>query len=60
MIVDDIPTNRLKLGDLGPVYVRLPNFLSIEPKPFDPRTYEQEDDDEVVDAEGRARMKLKV
>jgi RNA polymerase-associated protein LEO1 len=46
---------------MGPLFVRLPNFLSIEPKPFDERTYEPEmDDDEIVDAEGRARMKLKV
>ena len=45
----------------GPVFVRLPNFLSIEPKPFDERTHEMEiDDDEVLDEEGRARMKLKV
>jgi hypothetical protein len=37
------------------------NFLSIEPKPFDERTYQNEmDDDEIVDVEGRSRMKLKV
>lgn len=61
VIVDEIPSNRLELGDLGPVFVRLPNFLSIEPKPFDERTYDAEmDDDDVVDMEGRSRMKLKV
>ncbi|KAI6183204.1 RNA polymerase-associated protein LEO1 [Aphelenchoides bicaudatus] len=61
IIADEIPSNRLNLGDLGPVFVRLPNFLSIEQKPFDERTYEQEmDDDEIVDVEGRTRMKLKL
>jgi len=61
ILVDQIPSNRFQLGDLGPVFVRLPNFLSIEPKPFDARTYDAElDDDELVDIEGRTRMKLKV
>ncbi|GAB6031915.1 hypothetical protein CHUAL_010306 [Chamberlinius hualienensis] len=42
-------------------FVKLPNFLSVETRPFDPNTYEDEiDDDEVLDEEGRARLKLKV
>lgn len=56
-----MPASRVRLGDIGPVFVRLPNFLSIEPKPFDERTYEGEvDEDDVLDEEGRTRMKLKV
>ncbi|KAK3586624.1 hypothetical protein CHS0354_029505 [Potamilus streckersoni] len=42
-------------------YVKLPNFLSVETRPFDRDTYEDEiDEDEVLDEEGRARCKLKV
>lgn len=42
-------------------YVKLPNFLSVETRPFDGATYEDEiDEDELLDEEGRARMKLKV
>ena len=41
--------------------MKMPNFLSIERKPFDPALYEDEmEEDEVLDEEGRARMKLKV
>lgn len=49
--------------DLGKAvhFVKLPNFLSVEPRPFDPNTYEDEiDDEETLDEEGRARLKLKV
>lgn len=42
-------------------YVKLPNFLSIDTREYDPQFYEDEiDDDEQLDNEGRARMKLKV
>ena len=42
-------------------FVKLPNFLSVEPRPFDPETYEDEiDEEETLDEEGRARLKLKV
>ena len=42
-------------------FVKMPNFLSIEHKPFDPALYEDEmEEDEVLDEEGRARLKLKV
>lgn len=42
-------------------FVKMPNFLSIERKPFDPALYEDEmEEDEVLDEEGRARLKLKV
>lgn len=42
-------------------YVKLPNFLSVETRPYDNQTYEDEiDEDEVLDEEGRARLKLKV
>ncbi|KAF6023303.1 hypothetical protein EB796_018393 [Bugula neritina] len=50
-------------ADLGEnlYLVKMPNFLSVEPRPFDPEQYETEiDDDEVMDEEGRARLKLKV
>jgi RNA polymerase-associated protein LEO1 len=44
-------------------FVKLPNFLSIESRPFDPETYEDELDDESLiqqDEEGRNRTKLRV
>lgn len=42
-------------------YVKLPNFLSIDTRQYDPESYEDEiDDDELLDNEGRARLKLKV
>lgn len=34
----------------------MPNFLSVETKPFEPETYEDEvDEEETLDEEGRAR-----
>jgi RNA polymerase-associated protein LEO1 len=42
-------------------FVKLPNFLSVETRPFDTATYEDEiDEDEIMDEEGRTRLKLKV
>ncbi|KAF2348988.1 Leo1-like protein [Trinorchestia longiramus] len=42
-------------------FVKLPNFLSVERRPFDHETYEDEiDEEETLDEEGRARLKLKV
>lgn len=42
-------------------FVKLPNFLSVDCKPFDPETYEDEiEDEDSLDEEGRARLKLKV
>lgn len=42
-------------------FVKLPNFLSIDCRPFDPETYEDEiEDEDCLDEEGRARLKLKV
>lgn len=42
-------------------YVKLPNFLSIDTREYDPEFYEDEiDEDEQLDNEGRARLKLKV
>lgn len=43
-------------------FVKLPNFLSVDTRPFDPETYEDEidDDEETMDEEGRQRIKLKV
>lgn len=39
----------------------MPNFLSVETRPFDPNFYEDElDEDEILDEEGRTRLKLKV
>ncbi|KTF91639.1 hypothetical protein cypCar_00019727 [Cyprinus carpio] len=49
--------------DLGSelYFVKLPNFLSVEPRPFDPQYYEDEfEDEEMLDEEGRTRLKLKV
>lgn len=37
-------------------FVKLPNFLSVETRPFDPQTYEDEiDEEETLDEEGRQR-----
>lgn len=37
-------------------FVKLPNFLSVETRPYDPSTYEDEiDEEETLDEEGRAR-----
>ncbi|VDM47858.1 unnamed protein product [Toxocara canis] len=45
----------------GLYFVKFPNFLSIEPRPFDHEHYEDEfDEDELMDEEGRARLKLRV
>lgn len=42
-------------------YVRLPNFLSIETREYDPESYEDElADQELFDNEGRPKPKLKV
>lgn len=40
-------------------FVKLPNFLSVETRPFDPETYEDEiDEEETLDEEGRARYDI--
>lgn len=42
-------------------FVKLPNFLSVDTHPYDPSWYEDEiDEDEILDEEGRHRLKLKV
>jgi len=42
-------------------FVKLPNFLSVDTHQYDPNSYEDEiDDDDILDEEGRARLKLKV
>ncbi len=42
-------------------FVKLPNFLSVDCRPFDPDNYEDEiEDEDSLDEEGRARLKLKV
>ena len=49
--------------DLGKdlYFVKLPNFLSVECRPFDAENYEDEIEDEGdMDEEGRQRLKLKV
>ncbi|KAK0416609.1 hypothetical protein QR680_012589 [Steinernema hermaphroditum] len=52
------------MADLGKealLFVKFPNFLSVETKPFSPEFYEDEvDEEENVDEEGRQRLKLKV
>lgn len=56
----EIPKIKTNLGR-NLHFVKLPNFLSVETRPFDPMTYEDEiDEDEMLDEEGRTRMKLKV
>jgi len=51
------------LADLGKEFnfVKFPNFLSVDTHPYDPNLYEDEiDEDEVMDEEGKGRLKLKV
>jgi len=58
----EVPKIKTNLGQ-EMHFVKLPNFLSIEQRPFDPENYEDELDDESAqqqDEEGRNRMKLKV
>ncbi len=56
----ELPRLQSDLGD-ELHFVKLPNFLSVETRPFDPAFYEEEmDEDEVLDEEGRTRLKLKV
>ncbi|GMS95585.1 hypothetical protein PENTCL1PPCAC_17760 [Pristionchus entomophagus] len=50
----------MDMGSHNPMFVRLPNFLSVAKRPFDPNYYEEDDDDDALDAEGRNRLKLKV
>ncbi|KAF5308774.1 hypothetical protein FQR65_LT06007 [Abscondita terminalis] len=66
---EPVPETRIDVGfpkiscDLGRDihFVKLPNFLSVETRPFDQETYEDEiDEEETLDEEGRARLKLKV
>ena len=39
-------------------FIKLPNFLSVDCRPFDPETYEDEiDDDDALDEEGELLMK---
>lgn len=61
---EPIPERRIDVeiprivSDLGKDihFVKLPNFLSVETRPFDPQTYEDEiDEEETLDEEGRQR-----
>lgn len=55
-----IPKINTNLGD-NIHFVRFPNFLSVEPRPFDAEFYEDEaEEDDELDEEGRTRLKLKV
>ena len=56
----ELPRCNISLGkELN--FIKLPNFLSVDTKPFDPNFYEDEiDEDDCIDEEGKARLKLKV
>lgn len=59
-IAIELPRCNMSLGK-ELYFVKLPNFLSVDTKPFDPALYEDEiDEDEILDEEGRTRLKLKV
>ncbi|TKR77477.1 hypothetical protein L596_018447 [Steinernema carpocapsae] len=61
--VMNVCTNRTTadLGKEGPLFVKFPNFLSVETKPFNTDYYEDEvDEEDTLDDEGRTRLKLKV
>ena len=48
----EIPKVNADLGDEH-FFVKLPNFLSVETRPFDPMLYEDEiDEDDILDEEG--------
>lgn len=53
---------RANLGEEGPYFVKMPNFLNVVSKKFDPETYEDEvEEDDALDEEGRrTRLKVKV
>ncbi|XP_057576779.1 RNA polymerase-associated protein LEO1-like [Hippopotamus amphibius kiboko] len=56
----EIPSINSDLGN-ELYFVKLPKFLSIEPKPFEPHYYEDEfEDEKVLDEEDRTRLKLKI
>ncbi|KAL6037693.1 hypothetical protein STEG23_005962 [Scotinomys teguina] len=56
----EIPSIHSDLGD-ELYFVKLPRFLRIEPKPFDPQLYEDElEDEKVLYEEDKTRLKLKV
>ena len=56
----EMPPVRFSLGN-GLFYVRMPNFLSIDPRPFDAATYQGEGgEEEVLDEEGKTRLKMSV
>lgn len=57
----EIPRVKTDLGKESH-FVKLPNFLSVEPRPFDTETYEDDllEKSETVDEEGQARVRLKV
>jgi len=55
-----IPYCRVPLGS-ELFFSKLPNFLSVETKPFDPTLYEEDvEEDDILDEEGRSRLKLRV
>lgn len=58
----DVTMSRTRAEMKGePYFVKFPNFLSVETKPFDPEIYEDEvEEEEQLDDEGRSRLKLKV
>lgn len=59
-IAIELPRCNMSLGK-ELYFVKLPNFLSVDTKPFDRALYEDEiDEDEILDEEGRTRLKLKV
>jgi RNA polymerase-associated protein LEO1 len=56
----EIPSSKTDLGN-EMHFVKLPNFLSVEARPFDPETYEDENQNgEALDEEGKTRVRLKV
>ncbi len=56
----EIPRVKADLGkDVH--FIKLPNFLSVEARPFDPETYEDENPKgDALDEEGKTRVRLKV
>lgn len=57
----EIPKAPSDISNNDIYFVKFPNFLSVDTHPYDPSWYEDEiDEDEILDDEGKARLKLKV
>ncbi|CAI4221354.1 unnamed protein product [Auanema sp. JU1783] len=59
-IIESVITSSILYYPEKQYYCKIPNFLSVETKPFDPDEYEENGEDDTTDNEGKSRLKLKV